>query len=92
MTLEKENTNTILHIRYADAKFKTDPGRVSESGLPEIRFVWTSLTYLFDEELEETEGSKKRTAHIHLGSLDEDEAFGVLKFVPSLQRESEGFL
>ena len=59
----------------------------TNSGSPEIRFVWTSLTHNVHTELQETEGSKRRVASIHLRNLDAEDAFKALAYVPSLQEK-----
>ena len=49
----------------------------TDLGRPPIRFVWTSLTYLFDRELAQT-GSTRQIEQISLNNLDEKNAWSLL--------------
>ena len=62
-------------LRTALMKYQDD---CTARGLPEIRFVWTSLTYLFDEELQESKGSKRMIEQIPLHNLDGEGAWELL--------------
>ena len=61
--------------------------KCTTSRSPEIRCVWTALTHLFHEELQEAKGSKRGISCFNLRNLNEDDAFKVLESVPSLQEK-----
>ena len=50
----------------------------TNTNLPEIRFVWTALTELFDNEVTESVGSLRRIVHIPLTNLSHENALNLL--------------
>ena len=52
--------------------------RCTNNKLPEIRFVWTSLTELFDNEVTESVGSCRKIVHIPLTNLTHENALNLL--------------